>query len=260
MSYGYIISYSIVLPMASSKADYLKKYQNGSKKEKKRKKVKKRANLAIHDDDVDWRSLVPTDQPETEEEDEPDEVPQVAGYKDDSLAKIVKWQPVQSSDPVVKDTDLSPARPTRRKIIDSPDLSPLRGRKYDDDLSPPRRKTHTSSDSIRPGNRGRHNSPKLIERGRTVARRKKHDSPDASPPRRKRHDSPDASPPRRKRHDSPDASPPRRKRHDSPDASPPRRKRHDSPDASPPRKSQKLTTDDLSPPRVQRSQDLGTVC
>ncbi len=284
--------------MASSKADYLKKYQTDSKKEKKRKKVKKRANLAIHDDDVDWRSLIPKDQPETEEEDEPDEAPQIAEYKDDSVDKIVRWQPVQSSGLVVEDTDLSPARQTKRRQIDSPDLSPLRERKneVDNDLSPPRRKKYTTSDSTHPGkSRGRQNSPQLIEKGKIVQnkrrhdsldgspprkkrhnspnasppRRKRHDSPDASPPRRKRHDSPDASPPRRKRHDSPDASPPRRKRHDSPDASPLRRKRHDSPDtsplrrkrhdspdASPPRRSKKHATDDLNPPRTKRSRDL----
>ncbi|KFP28206.1 BUD13, partial [Colius striatus] len=72
-------------------------------------------------------------------------------------------------------------------------------------------------------------------------RRKRHDSPDLSPPRRKRHDSPDDSPKKkgcksaensaRRRHQAtPDLSPPRRRRPDSdPDASPPRRTRPGSP-------------------------------
>ncbi|XP_046759728.1 BUD13 homolog isoform X11 [Gallus gallus] len=84
---------------------------------------------------------------------------------------------------------------------------------------------------------------------KATTRRKRHDSPDLSPPRRKRHDSPDLSPPRRQRHDSPDLSPPRRKRHDSPDLSPPRRQRHDSPDPSPPRKK-RHDSPDLSPVRI----------
>ncbi|KFV56464.1 BUD13 [Gavia stellata] len=108
-----------------------------------------------------------------------------------------------------------------------------------------RRKRHDSPD-LSPPRRKRHDSPDL-----SPPRRKRHDSPDLSPPRRKRHDSPDLSPPRRKRHDSPDLSPPRRKRHDSPDLSPPRRKRHDSPDLSPPRRK-RHDSPDLSPPRRKR--------
>uniref|UniRef100_A0A8C2TIE9 BUD13 homolog n=1 Tax=Coturnix japonica TaxID=93934 RepID=A0A8C2TIE9_COTJA len=108
-----------------------------------------------------------------------------------------------------------------------------------------RKKRHDSPD-LSPPRRKRHDSPDL-----SPPRRKRHDSPDLSPPRRKRHDSPDLSPPRRKRHDSPDLSPPRRKRHDSPDLSPPRRKRHDSPDLSPPRKK-RHDSPDLSPPRRKR--------
>ncbi len=178
----------------SSKADYLKKYLGGSEglnKEKRRKKVKKRANLAIHDDDIDWRSLIPLDQPETEEEDEPDEAPQVADYKDDSMSKVVKWQPVQSSGPIV-DSDLSPVRQAGRRRMDSPDLTPPRGRRYDsdNDLSPPRRKKHTSDYDVRGPSRrsrGRH-SPQLIERG-TPSDIAKHSpdlkrSPDLSPPRK----------------------------------------------------------------------------
>ncbi len=205
---------------AMSKADYLKKYLGGSEglnKEKRRKKVKKRANLAIHDDDIDWRSLIPRDQPETEEEDEPDEAPQVADYKDDSMSKVVKWQPVQSrsSGPMVEDNDLSPVRQARRRRMDSPDLTPPRGRRYDsdNDLSPPRRKKHTSDYGVRGPSRrsrGRHSSPQLIERGKPSQKLNPPKKVDNSPPRRNRHDSPDVSPPRRKRHDSVDNSPPRR--------------------------------------------------
>ncbi|KAM8795478.1 BUD13 homolog [Eudromia elegans] len=81
--------------------------------------------------------------------------------------------------------------------------------------------------------------------------RQRHDSPDLSPPRRQRHDSPEPSPPRQKCHNSPELPAPRKKRHDSPDLSPPRRKRHDSPDLSPPRRK-RHDSPDLSPPRRKR--------
>ena len=80
----------------SSKLDYLKKYvskgeilpgETGdkSKKKKKRKKVKLASgnggggNLAIVDDDVDWRSLVPQEKPaDSDDEDDPEDKPIVA--------------------------------------------------------------------------------------------------------------------------------------------------------------------------------------
>lgn len=80
----------------SSKLDYLKKYvskgesllgENGAKSKKKKKKKKaktesankKSGNLAIVDDDVDWRSLVPEQKAEnSEDEDDPEDKPIVA--------------------------------------------------------------------------------------------------------------------------------------------------------------------------------------
>ena len=255
----------------SSKADYLKKYLSSGdtvepkKESKRRRKIKKRANLAIHDDDVDWRSLVPQDQPESEEEDGEDEAPQVAEFKDDSIRKVVQWQPVDSGRALSEDDDLSPPRLPGGRRLDSPDLSPPRREKRrdsDNDLSPPRKRRPRADRGTMIRARKRHDSPQLIESGPSAhrredlshhspPRRKRHDSDVNSPPRRKRHDSDDNSPPRRKRHDSDDNSPPRRKRHDSDDNSPPRRKRHDSDVNSPPRRK-RHDSDDNSPPRRKR--------
>lgn len=78
----------------SSKLDYLQRYlskgeslnsENGVKlKKKKRKKIKaisgkRGGNLAVVDDDVDWRSLVPEDKDEdSAAEDDPEDRPIVA--------------------------------------------------------------------------------------------------------------------------------------------------------------------------------------
>ena len=78
----------------SSKLDYLKKYmskgelgragEKGKAKKKKKKKLKASAdkrggNLAIVDDDVDWRALVPADKAGSSGgEDDPDDKPTVA--------------------------------------------------------------------------------------------------------------------------------------------------------------------------------------
>ena len=60
----------------ASKADYLKKYLSGGdeNKKKKRRKVKKESNIAIHDDDVNWKSLVPEEQADVYEDDDPGNV------------------------------------------------------------------------------------------------------------------------------------------------------------------------------------------
>ena len=58
----------------SSKLDYLQKHM--SKQERadgKSKKVKKRSNVVILDDDVDWKELVP--QPGETSDDQPEEHP-----------------------------------------------------------------------------------------------------------------------------------------------------------------------------------------
>ena len=59
----------------ASKAEYLKKYLSGesdygiSEKKRRRRKVKKHSNVVIHDDDVDWRTIVPKIEADEEEED-----------------------------------------------------------------------------------------------------------------------------------------------------------------------------------------------
>ena len=67
-----VTSHYVYYKMAS-KAEYLKKYLSGEsdKKKKKRRKMKKESNVVIHDDDVDWKSLVPEDQAEVYEDDDP---------------------------------------------------------------------------------------------------------------------------------------------------------------------------------------------
>ena len=89
----YLEKLPVVVAM-SSKLDYLQKYlskgenlnsEDGVKlKKKKRKKIKaisgkRGGNLAIVDDDVDWRSLVPEDKDEdSAAEDDPEDRPIVA--------------------------------------------------------------------------------------------------------------------------------------------------------------------------------------
>ncbi|GCC37780.1 hypothetical protein chiPu_0016287 [Chiloscyllium punctatum] len=91
--------------------------------------------------------------------------------------------------------------------------------------------------------------------------RRRHDSPDLSPPRRGRHDSPDLSPPRKhsKNTDKCIKStdlPPRRTRSSSPNLSPARCKRHDSSDSSSAGNAAHSSDSDLSPPRKRQSSSL----
>ena len=245
-----IKSYRRTIAMAS-KADYLKKYisseagDSGGKKKKIR--MKKRANLAILDDDVDWRSTVPKDD---RMDDDPEEAPAVAEVHDEAAPK--KWQPLKGT--------------TREAESRGASRSP--GRQRDVDLSPPRRghsvdrsarDRHATPDANSPrtrksehhekhaprGKRARHDSPETGDLLGSTGHDLPHPGgvPDVSPPRRPR--TPDASPPRRQ-HGTPDASPPRRPM--TPDASPPRRGNPRAPDASPPRRGNPRTPD-ASPPR-----------
>ena len=256
----------------ASKAEYLKKYMssetgdNGGKKKKIR--LKKRANLAILDDNVDWKSTIPKD--DRLDGDDPEEAPAVAEVHDEAAPK--KWQPldslkggsrhagdihdiesrgVSSSPERQQQADLSPPRRDRasRDRHVNRDANLLGGRKSQ------QHERHASRDK-----RPRHDSPETSDLYGSAARPsppqrdcadasppRRARTPDASPPRRSKRATPDASPPRRK-HGTTDASPPRRK-HGTPDASPPRRK-HGTPDASPPRR--KHGTPDASPPRHRR--------
>ena len=236
----------------ASKAEYLKKYVSSEADDKggKKKKIrlKKRANLAILDDDVDWRSTMPKD--DRFDGDDPEEAPAVAEVHDEAAPK--KWQPLKSS----KHSNDTPEAESREGS-----RSPVRQQEVDQ--SPPRRErsmdraTRARRASPDTNSRGLR-VPKPHEKQTSLEKRPRHDSPEASDmlgssePRQPHHDQPagkrqdvsDVSPPRRPRR--PDASPPRRQR--TTDASPPRRQRG-TPDASPPRRPR---TPDASPPRRQR--------
>ena len=248
----------------TSKAEYLKKYLSkddggdveAKRKAKKKKKVlKKHSNFAILDDDIDWRAVAPKHTGDSDvEEDDPDEAPVVAEFRDETLP--TKWQPMGPG-----------SNPEQLSAHDPSDLSPPRrsgsgrmGGVAGADLSPPRR-VHDSASDLSPPRRRKRTHPASDDSPAT----RKHTPADTSPPRKSRWDqrisprSGDISPPRKpKRHDSPDADPPRRSRWDrrsppkSDDISPPRKpRRHESPDADPPRRSRWDRSPDLSPPRKQ---------
>ena len=148
----------------TTKAEYLKKYLDSNGDKKKKKRIKKRSNLAVHDDDIDWRSLQPVQNDHSDkDENDLDEAPLVAEFKDDSVRK---WQPVSNIES--KDEHSIRSKSGQRKVrMDSPDMSPRRRNELSDvdDLSPPRQRRSVSSD--------------------------------LSPPRQRRSVSPDLSPPRR---------------------------------------------------------------
>ena len=237
-----------------SKAEYLKKYLSkenseqgvsGTKKKvrKKKKVPKKQSNLAILDDDVDWRALAPKHTGDSDvEEDDPDEAPVIAEFRDETLP--TKWQPmagvVEERSLHEDNSDLSPPRRSvvkyDRKKEGSPD---------DDDLSPVRRHNR------------RIDTPSDGDLSPIRRQNRRNDMPsdgDLSPIRRhnRRNDTPsddDLSPIRRcdREERSPDDDlSPKRRRHDSAsDLSPPR-KRHEYKSTSVLRKPK---MEDLSPPR-----------
>ena len=239
-----------------SKAEYLKKYlskedsEHGAsetkKKVRKKKKVpKKQSNLAILDDDVDWRALAPKHTGDSDvEEDDPDEAPVVAEFRDETLP--TKWQPMTG---VVEESlheDNSDLSPPRRSTVkhdrmkegspDDDDLSPIRRRDKEkerspDDLSPKRRRHDSASDLSPPRKRQEYKSISVLRKPKME---------DLSPPRRssgslsvdKRpsgHTSPSircTTPPPTKKGDS---RSPRRSRWDhSADLSPPRQPKEET--------------------------------
>lgn len=130
----------------TSKANYLKKYlsregENKPKKKKKSTNGKRVTNLSIHDDDIDWKSILPVQKKYESDESDPDTKPVIASIKDES---VKRWVPVESSEnaAVVCD-DLSPIRySTESTCTFNPsfkdqfsDLSPTRSCE-DADLSP----------------------------------------------------------------------------------------------------------------------------
>lgn len=118
---------------------YLKRYLEGSCREKNKKRLKKRSNLAVYDDDVDWKYSITSTQDKNKsevEENDPDEAPTIAGIKDDT---VTKWQPV---------TSVGDEHKQKRKRMDSPDLSPKR--KKERGANTPIRKARSSSSDLSP--------------------------------------------------------------------------------------------------------------
>ncbi|WAR04469.1 LOW QUALITY PROTEIN: BUD13-like protein [Mya arenaria] len=260
---------------APSKADYLKKYLSENAEEKKKKKRKKLAGAPakviksrIVDDDVDFKSLLPSNLSNTLEEDVGDNDPMVADVIDERPEHMKKGTLL---------IDKGNIDMIQTRILHHPDTDDMiqtqtqthhhPGVKDMIQKSPPRRSKQSSNTQ----SRDRHNS----ESDYSPPRRKRHDSGSDSDPsqprkkqnkstadrqshRRKRHNSDsDPSPPRRQRNDSDsDQSPPRKqKRHGSDsDQSPPRKQRHNSDsDQSPPRRKRNFSDSDQSPPRSKGS-------
>ena len=142
----------------TSKLEYLKRYEGNNSSVKKKRRIKKLANLTILDDDASW--LASEDKSEAHLED-PEDAPIVAQVRDDS---VVKWQPLSLVDDegkkkrpslVIPDNDLSPPRLKKRPIssINDEDLSPprkirknptqlLHKEEHHEDMSPPRKGRH----------------------------------------------------------------------------------------------------------------------
>ena len=233
----------------SSRADYLKKYTSGGKKDKKKKKRKREkasaaaSGMRLVESDDEWAAPAPGGAGFDAEAD--DEAPQVVFDDAEGAVKpeeVVRtrgaWAAVGGGGGGGSDSDASPPR-RGRAGSDSDASPPRRGRAgSDSDASPPRRGRAGSDSDASPPRRGRAGS----------------DS-DASPPRRGRAGSDsDASPPRRGRAGSDsDASPPRRGRADS-DASPPRRRARADSDASPPRRPPKTERVAFAPSDKKASQ------
>ena len=130
----------------TTRESYLKRYLKSSYQEKNKKRLKKRSNLAVYDDDIDWKSFASSaeDKNQSEvEENDPDEAPIIAEIKDDTIRK---WQPVSSVGHKHKSDEL-PAHvcEQKRKRMDSPDLSPRR-KKERSTISPIRQVRSSSSD------------------------------------------------------------------------------------------------------------------
>ena len=186
----------------SSRADYLKKYTSGGKKDKKKKKRKREkasaaaSGMRLVESDDEW---APAPGGAGFDAEADDEAPQVVFDDAEGAVKpeeVVRtrgaWAAVGGGGGGGSDSDASPPR-RGRAGSDSDTSPPRRGRAgSDSDASPPRRGRAGSDSDASPPRRGRAGS----------------DS-DASPPRRGRADS-DASPPRRRARADSDASPPRR--------------------------------------------------
>jgi hypothetical protein len=147
----------------TTRESYLKRYLESSYREKNKKRLKKRTNLAVYDDDIDWKSFTSSqDKYQSEiEGNDIDEAPVIAEIKDDT---IKKWQPV---------TNVEDERKQKRKRMDSPDLSPKRKKEHS--ASSPLCTTRSSSSDLSPqreetrSGEGKHRivSPILQNRQRT---------------------------------------------------------------------------------------------
>lgn len=122
----------------TTRESYLKRYIESNNRERNKKRRKKRSNLAVYDDDNDWKSVVTSTQRNLSEveEGDPDEAPIIAEIKDDTIRK---WQPLVS---VRND------RKQKRERKDSPDLSPKRKKEYS--ANSPIRMVGSSSSDLSP--------------------------------------------------------------------------------------------------------------
>ena len=130
----------------TTRESYLKRYLENSYQQKNKKRLKKRSNLAVYDDDVDLKSFIPSTEDKNQSEVDPDEAPIIAEIKDDTIRK---WQPVSSVGHERK-RDILQVRVNKqkRKRMDSPDLSPKR--KKDQSTVSPTRQVRSSSSDLSP--------------------------------------------------------------------------------------------------------------
>ncbi|XP_061175983.1 BUD13 homolog [Saccostrea echinata] len=222
------------MSIGMSKEEYLKRYTSDyTALDKRKKRRKKPENVRVPksrivDDDIDLKTLLPSNLEDTSAYDNIEEnVPTVAAFMDERPKHIQeleayttdKWKGVAAKDENLKNSQI------RKRHDSDSSTSPIGRERHDSnsDQSPPRKGRHDSNSDQSPPRKGRHDS----------------DS-DQSPQRNQRHESDsDQSPQRNQRHESDsDQSPQRNRRHESDsDQSPQRNRRHDSDsDQSPPRK------------------------
>lgn len=191
--------------MALSKLDYLKKYMDGGENDKPKKKKKKtrsiKNNIKIVDEQISFNDMKSLENDEHAEFDLMEEKPMMYAadgatiftkeYEEKEKKKVNSWAPLQPSntekyEQKSSDSDLSPARPTKKSHVGN-DFSPRRQRQRHDsdksDVSPLRQRKarHDSSGSsdMSPQRKGNVNTDSDLS-----PQRERSDS-DASPERNK---------------------------------------------------------------------------
>ncbi|CAI0395854.1 unnamed protein product [Linum tenue] len=240
--------------MSESLKEYLKRYESNNEQEKKKNKKKKKKNtkpeaaagVSVVDEDPVWAKPVKLE--EEEDDDSPDEKPQVD--EDIEVKRLKRLEQVRARRPfnsIAEDGSgwVSFDKPSshRRNDTPSPEPEPRRSRESED-MSPPRRQVNRDNASL-----DSDMSPPRKQRARSDV-----EDEDFSPPRRPR---------ARARYDTPSPEPDEsRASRKNVDLSPPRRKRNDVvPSGS--RDPTRATADgnslneDLSPPRKKKANPSG---